>query len=501
MKKAVIYARYSSGSQTEQSIEGQLRVCYKYAKENDFVVVKEYIDRAKTGQNDRRPSFQKMLADSYQRSFDFVIVYSIDRFARDDGDHGADKKLLRQNGVLLLSATQTIGVNADGTENLGGILTEGIYVALAKYYSRELSQKIRRGQNESLQKKNFLGGGIMYGYVVKDKKYCIDENQAKIVREIFELYSKGKSAFAIATILNERKLLNSRGTEFKANGIMTMLKNPRYTGVFNYGGRIFENYLPAIIDKQLFDNVQMKIEQNKRSPARAKAKEEFILTGKLYCGYCKTPMAGESGTSRTGETHYYYKCSTRKNHHSCTKAILRKKELEDLIINATLTHILDIEVIENITTQLLKLQDEQRNASELTILKKQLQQTELYIKNVLTAIKQGIVTDSTKNELQKLEAEKNEIEKRVIQTEYADSLYLTKEQIKQWFEQFADFNFSDTEAKQYLVTYFINCIIAYDDKIIIIFNHEGTNRTELSLDEIELALGSDLEHLSPPIIT
>ena len=198
MKKAVIYARYSSGSQTEQSIEGQLRICYRFAKEHDFVILKEYIDRAKTAQNDNRPNFQLMLSDSSKKQFDYVIVYAVDRFARDDGDYGADKKILRLNGVKLLSATETIGTNADGTENLGGILTEGILVALAKYYSRELSKKVKRGQFESLQKKNYLGGTMLYGYYAKEKKLYINDEQAQVVKKIFEMYSEGNSAFAIA---------------------------------------------------------------------------------------------------------------------------------------------------------------------------------------------------------------------------------------------------------------------------------------------------------------
>lgn len=182
MKKAIIYARYSSGSQSEQSIEGQLRVCKKFAEENDFIILDEYVDRAKTARNDNRPAFQKMLADSVDRAWDFVIVYAVDRFARDDGDYGADKKLLRTNGVTLLSATEQLGINADGSENLGGILTEGLLVALAKYYSRELAKKIRRGQIESLEKKNYLGGAKLFGYYVGDMKYLVREDQAEVVR-------------------------------------------------------------------------------------------------------------------------------------------------------------------------------------------------------------------------------------------------------------------------------------------------------------------------------
>lgn len=488
VKKAVIYARFSSAKQTEQSIEGQLHTCQQYAKENGFVVVGEYIDRKKTAKNDLRPNFQKMLADSYKHEFDFVIVYALDRFARDDGDHGTDKRILQRNGVLLLSATQQIGINADGSENLGGILTEGIYVALAKYYSRELAQKVRRGQNESLEKKNFLGGSVLYGYRVKDKKFCINEPEAEIVREMFELYSKGKSAFDIADILNARGIKNSLGTDFKPCGVLRMLQNKKYIGTFKYGSRLIENYLPPIVDKKIFDTVQMRIADNKRNPARSKAHTPYILTGKLYCGYCKIPMVGESGVGCQGEAYYYYKCGTRKHGKApCKKRTVRKQELEDLVIKSTLEHILKNEIIEDITKQLLKIQQEGRNTAKIEVLKQQHAEVNSFIKNILTAIKKGVLTESTQEELERLETERAELEKKIALAEYEESTLLTRERIQFWFEQFADFNTNDEGARQYLVTYFINRIILYDDRMIIIYNHDGDNRTELGIDEIEKA--------------
>lgn len=490
VRKAVIYARFSSAKQTEQSIEGQLRICHQYAKDNGFVVVKEYVDRKKTAKNDLRPAFQKMLADSYKHEFDFVIVYALDRFARDDGDHGTDKRILQRNGVLLLSATQQIGINADGTENLGGILTEGIYVALAKYYSRELAQKVRRGQNESLEKKNFLGGSVLYGYRVKDKKFCIDEAEAEVVREMFELYSKGKSAFDIADIFNAKRLKNSLGTPFKANGIMRMLQNKKYIGTFKYGSRVIENYLPPIVDKRLFEIVQMRIEENKRNPAKAKAHTPYILTGKLYCGYCKSPMIGEAGTGCHGEVYYYYKCGTKKHRKGrCKKRTVRKQELEDLVIKSTLDHILRNDIIEDITVQLLKVQEENRDTAEIEVLKQQLSEINSFIKNILTAIKKGVITESTQEELERLETERAEHEKKIALAEYDESTVLTRERIEFWFEQFANFDIADEGARQYLVTYFINRIILYDDRMIIIYNHDGDNRTELGTNEIEEAFG------------
>ena len=498
MKKAVIYARYSSRGQTEQSIEGQLRVCHKFAQEQDFIILKEYIDRARTAQNDLRPALQKMLADSAQRQFDYVIVYAVDRFARDDGDYGADKKILRLNGVKLLSATETIGVNADGTENLGGILTEGILVALAKYYSRELSKKVKRGQYETLQKGTFLGGNLLYGYKVENKVIGINEEQAEVVRAMFEMYSKGKSAFDIAEVLEEKGITNQNGRHFVPNTIMNMLKNPKYIGRLEYGDHIIENYYPPIVDRYVFDIVQEKIAANKRSPARLKAKENYILSGKLYCGYCKSLMTGETGTSKTGTLHHYYKCFGRKKKNGCEKKTIQKKVLEDIVINATIKHILNSEVIDGIVEQLLKIQNEQRDTAELTLLHKELAQIESYIKNLLTAIKRGIITDSTQEELHKLEEEKKVLEEKIVKAEYDTNAYLTRERIEFWFEQFAAFNVEDEGARQYLITYFVNKIILYDDKVIIIYNHDGDNRTELGIDEIESAFGSDLTQLSAP---
>ncbi len=432
-----------------------------------------------------------MLADSAKKQFDYVIVYAVDRFARDDGDYGADKKILRLNGVKLLSATETIGTNADGTENLGGILTEGILVALAKYYSRELSKKVKRGQFESLQKKSHLGGHTLFGYYIESKTICIHQEQSEIVKMMFEMYSNGKSAFDIANYLKEKGITNANGKSFVPNTIMNMLKNKKYIGVFKFGEQIIADYYPPIIDKKTFELVQEKIIQNKRCPARLKAKENYLLSGKLYCGYCKSLMVGESGKSHTGTIHNYYKCSNRKKGNGCVKRTIGKKVLEDIIVDATLNHILDSNVVRQITAQLLKIQNEQRETAELTLLYKELNQIKSYIKNILSAIKTGVVTNSTQDELVKLESEQKAIEEKILKAEFCNSAFLTKDNIEFWFEQFSALDINNEGSRQYLITYFINKIILFDDKIIIIYNHDGNNRTELSFDEIEDALGSD----------
>ena len=114
MKTAVIYARYSSERQTEQSIEGQLRVCHEYATRNDFIIVETYIDRAMSGTNDHRTNFQRMLKDSAKRAWDYVLVYKLDRFSRNKYETAMNKKTLRDNGVRLISATENIPATPEG---------------------------------------------------------------------------------------------------------------------------------------------------------------------------------------------------------------------------------------------------------------------------------------------------------------------------------------------------------------------------------------------------
>ena len=174
MKKAIIYARYSSDSQTEQSIEGQLRVCREYAQNNDILIVDTYIDRAMTGTNDMRPDFQRMLKDSAKRQWEVVLVYKLDRFSRDKYEMTIHKHTLKENGVKLVSAMENI---PDSPE---GIILESLLEGMNQYYSAELAQKINRGLKESWMKGQTTGGKPVFGYDVVDKKCIINEYESEL---------------------------------------------------------------------------------------------------------------------------------------------------------------------------------------------------------------------------------------------------------------------------------------------------------------------------------
>ena len=133
----VIYARYSSDRQTEQSIEGQLKECYEYARRNGYTVIGEYIDRAISGTTDHRPEFLRMIADGDKKTFQAVLVYQLDRFARNRYDSATYKAKLKKNGIRVLSARENI------SDDASGVLMEAVLEGMAEYYSVELSQKIR----------------------------------------------------------------------------------------------------------------------------------------------------------------------------------------------------------------------------------------------------------------------------------------------------------------------------------------------------------------------
>ena len=305
--KAVIYARYSSDNQREESIEGQLRECKEYAEKNGITILCSYIDRALSAKTDNRPEFQNMVQDSAKGLFDTVLVWKLDRFARNRYDSAHYKAILRRNGVKVVSATENI---SDGPE---GIILESMLEEMAEYYSAELAQKINRGLTENALKGKNNGGGIPLGYQLTDDQHLrIDPLTAPVVREIYQKYAEGETVRSIITSLNERHILTQKQKPFRPNSLHSVLCNRKYIGEYRYKNIVIPDGVPSIIPKDLFERVQMRVGKNRRTPARTKAEEEYLLTTKLFCGHCGRMMIGESGKSHTGATHRYYKCSGAK---------------------------------------------------------------------------------------------------------------------------------------------------------------------------------------------
>ena len=489
--KAVIYARYSSDSQREESIEGQLRECKEYAEKNGITILNTYIDRALSAKTDNRPEFQRMIKDSAKHLFDVVICWKLDRFARNRYDSAHYKSILRKNGVKVLSATEAIATDSTG------ILLESLLEGYAEFYSAELSEKVVRGMTENALKCKFNGGTVTMGYIIDhEQNFQIDPAIAPIILEVFTLYDKGATMQELVNMLNERGVKSVRGGRVTLNMITGMLKNRRYMGEYNYRDVVVPDGIPAIVPQDLFDRVQKRREKNKKAPAQRKAEDFYLLTTKLFCGTDEVFMIGESGTSRTKKkVHRYYKCVNTKKRRTCNRKPVKKDFIENKVVNAVMEKLHDDSVIEYIVDTVMEMQS--RESTTLPILTRQLEETNKAIHNMLNAIQQGIFTSSTKKRLDELEEAKSDLEIKILQEQMEKPL-LTEEKLTFWICRFRDTDVTIREQRQRLIDMFVNSVYVYDDHAVITFNYKDGTKT-ISLKEIEgSGLGSSLSCLGAP---
>ena len=246
---AVIYARYSSDNQREESIEGQIRECTAYAEKNGITIVKHYIDRAISAKTDNRPEFQQMIKDSDKKLFDIVLVWKLDRFARNRYDSARYKTQLKKNGVKLMSATEII---SEGPE---GIILESVLEGYAEYYSADLAEKVVRGQTENILKGRCNGGRRTFGYTLdSERKFHIDPLTSPFVLESFRKYNEGSTMKEIRDWLNENGIKNPVGGAFTYNSVEHMLNNRRYIGELKFRDVVVPDAIPPIISLELFED-------------------------------------------------------------------------------------------------------------------------------------------------------------------------------------------------------------------------------------------------------
>ena len=487
---AVIYARYSTDSQREESIEGQIRECTAYAEKNGFTVVKHYIDRAVSAKTDNRPQFQQMIKDSERGIFDVIIVWKLDRFARNRYDSARYKTQLKRNGVKLVSATEVISAGPEG------IILESVLEGYAEYYSADLSEKVVRGQTENILKGRCNGGRGTFGYTLDlERKFHIDPLTSPFVLESFKKYNEGSTMKEIRDWLNENGIKNPVGGAFTYNSVEHMLKNRRYIGELKFRDVVVPDAVPLIIPLELFEDVQEKIAKNKKAPARRKAEDDYLLTTKLHCGYCGALMFGESGTSRTGEVHRYYKCATAKKKKGCKKKTVRKQWLEDLVVNQTMQLVRDDAAMESIIAKVMELQNQE--STDLPIYEKQLKETEVGITNMLNAIQMGILTSSTKERLEALEEQRKELQARIAEERLAKPK-MKEEFVRFWLLRFRKLDMTQPEQRQALVDTFINAIYLYDDKVLITFNYKEGTETVAFGEAVKAEKSSDMSARGAP---
>lgn len=459
---AVIYARYSSESQTEQSIEGQIRVITEYAQRNNIPIIDSYIDRAISGRRDDRPEFQRMIKDSKNRKFGYVLVYKFDRFSRDRLTSLMSKRELKKNGVKVTSVTEYI------TDDPQGILLESLIDGYSEYYSAELAQKVRRGNRESRIKGLYTGGHVIYGYKIIDKKYVIDDAEAEVVKHIFQEASRGKTIISICNELNS-KGIKSRNGIFKTGALFKMIHNRKYTGIVETNGEVFDNIIPRIIDDDLFEKATHTMNSNHNRGAKYNAKVDYLLMGKVFCGYCGERLTAEGGKGKGGTISRYYKCSTiKRKRGQCECKTIRKELLEELVASKIKTAIFESKAMNKIADCICNAYNATVTEDQMLVLnEKSLAKNKKEINNIMSAIKNGFYNDLLKEELDKLQEEKKTLELENLKIKAKSKSKIGPEAALHFLDTLIDLN-DDTEAKRKtLIERFVKKVIVYNDKIVL----------------------------------
>ena len=501
---AVIYARFSSYNQTERSIEGQIDDCMAYAERMGYTVIKSYIDRARSGtEAEHRTDFQKMIADSAGKHFDAVLVWKLDRFARNRYDSAIYRAKLKKHGVQLISVNEPI------SDDPSGILLESLIEGFAEYYSANLSQNVRRGIRVALEHGNYIGGIAPLGYRAENGKITVDPKEADAVRRIFDMYADGVPCREIAERINAMGIRPRLSDRFKATSFSVILKNRKYIGEYvAKDGTEYPDLYPPIVDRALFDSVQRKIDANKRAPAAGKAKAAYILQGKLFCGHCGAPMVGESGRSKTGDVHYYYACAQKKKLHTCKKKNERKLPLEYYIVERTINYVLTPERIEIIADELAKKYAEEFNTAGIAELEKLIGRLDREISdavdNLLAYTGNKPIQDKIAEKIELLSAQKADAESDLTTARIAVKHALSRDDCVKLLSSFRGGDPLDPAYQKRIVDTFINAVYIFDDRLVTYYNvktDDQITHAEMLDDLAADEKSSDLIDLAPPTLT
>ena len=468
----VIYARYSSTNQREQSIEGQLRDCYAYCKRMGYKVTREYIDRALSAYKDidKRDEFQEMIRDARKRQFDMVVVYAFDRFARNRYDSVVYKKKLKDYGVKVYSVTESFG---DADESMP---YEAMLEWAAENYSRSLGKNAARGMRESALKGQITGGHRPFGYKIVDKKLEIDDAQAVGVRLVFELYDSGKAKGQIAAELNARGFRTFTGRLFTFNNITQILKNRLYIGDHTYKpgdpGAIPRS-CPRIVDDDIFNRCQARAEREKKVYGHKRSDVEYMLSGKLFCGHCGGAMTGDAGTGKNGARFYYYTCHNRKRWKKCKKKSEKLAEIEQEVVRQTVGFILCPSRIDVIAEKIAAFHKKDCGADKIDAETRRLENIEREINACVDALiktSNQLALDRINERLALLELQKSDAEITLEKLKIAADMSITAAEVSAWLRTFCDGSLDDPDFCRRIIYAFINSVFVYDDKLAVYYN-------------------------------
>ena len=451
MNNAVIYARYSAGPrQTDQSIEGQIADCTRYAEQNGLVVSKVYADKHISGKStEGRDEFLRMIEDAKRKQFTDVIVWKVDRFGRDKTDIAIYKRELRKAGVKLHYSAESV---PEGPE---GIILESLLEGLAEYYSADLRQKVTRGMKESL-KKNQWPGKLPFGYTKdKEKHIVIVPDQADVVRQVFALHNDGHSIAEIVRILANKGIYQKNGSVYR------ILTNRHYLGEFEMMG--ISVTAEPIITKEEWDMAAERM----KAPKKGGAKMNYLLSGKLICEKCGAVLTGTHGTSKSGRKFAYYQCPNK-----CIKP-LPKDRYEMTVLEEVRQAVLGDDTVEQIADRIMEMQNADLPHAEIKRIQAQISDFQKRIDNLLQAVEEGLKMSSVKDRIDDYERKVATLTDELNRLKLKKPL-IPRKYLVEWLKSFRSGDTSDDDFCERLIKTFIEKIIVYPNESCVVLNITGS---------------------------
>ena len=478
---AVIYARYSSHNQRDVSIEQQVEACMKYAKDSGLNVVDTYADRAITGRSDRRPNFQRMMRDAEAGKFEFVISWKSNRIGRNMLQAMLNETRLADCGV------RAVFVEEDFEDNAAGRFALRSMMNVNQFYSENMAEDIQRGLDDNASKCLVNGNGGFGFKRGEDGRYALDSPKDAIVREIFERVAKREPIVDIMNSLNERGIKTSRGGKWNRSSFQKMLINERYRGVYIYRDHYIEGGVPRIVSDDIFYKVQEVVNMNKQVKTKRRRTENgtYLLTGKLFCGHCKSHMTGISGTSGRGYLHFYYTCRKRRVEKACKKRNVQRDYIERIVAKAIKDYCLNDEILEVIADQTVEYNKKQLQNNELILLEQELASVNTGLQNLLRAIEAGIFSDTTRQRMLDLEKQKASLECKIEEFKF-NVVPIDREDLIAGLAMFRDGDIEDKRFQAALFDTFLVAVYIYDNNLKLVFTFTGANNSiEVPLEEVE----------------
>lgn len=478
---AVIYARYSSAKQNDESIEQQVECCEEYAKQHGLKVVQVYADRATTGTTDKRESFQRMVRDSATRTFTTIIAYKSNRISRKMLQAMSYEEQFSRNGVRIVYAKEEYGDTVTGRYMLRSMMN------LNQFYSENLAEDVKRGMNMGAKEGKAMSMPI-FGYKIENGQFVIDSERADTVRRIYNMYAEGSSIAEITKSVSS--VLRPNGKHLVEHSIRDMLNKPIYCGEYEWNGIKYEN-VPAIIDKDLYDRVQESRRKRTKHPQRHISEEPYVLSGAVRCALCNELFVGYSGKSHTGKKFKYYKCKNP----ACPRRYIRKDKLEQVVFDETKKFCLNGSMLKQAAKQtyqyMLKMSQSDEDIAEL---KQTISECDKKIANIVVAVESGIYSPEIGTRLTELRQAKEEAEQELKHR--STPFNLTEKDVEKYLTEYARHAYdSNEDHAQKVLTSFINRIEVYDEYMIIFFNifqNESDKKTPLDLESNRVSLTSEL---------